>query len=479
MTIEVPPLGSFELNQNEVDAFFRDDFVAFLEKCALALNPGQRFKRNWHHLAIGYQLMEVMQGRCRRLNINLPPRNLKSISVSVAFPAFVLGHDPTKKIVCASYSQELANKLSRDCRTIMQTDWYKRIFPNTQLSEQRNTEADFMTTARGGRMATSVGGTLTGLGADLIIFDDVLKVQDAASIKARKSLIAWYQGTAVTRLDDKKTGAIINVAQRLDADDLSGYLIEAGGWTTLSMPAIATRNESIPLLGGGTHDRKVGEVLHAEHEPQDVLDQARAELGSRGFDAQYQQNPLPLDSDIIKLSWFKTYGASDFSGGAACEVVQSWDTASADKITSDWSVCTTWHVVAEKYYLVDVFRARLRYPELKRKVVELARRFNCECILIENKGSGQSLIQDIAETGPVYPIAIDPVGDKVERLSMCTAAIESGRVYLPQFVPWLDEFKSEILRFPSAHHDDQVDSLSQFLGYMRQRRMQTILRFTF
>jgi hypothetical protein len=273
-----------EPNQAKLfDALLRLDFIAFMQKAFETLNPNQKLKLNWHHEAIACCLEEVLNGNCRRLNINLPPRNLKSILISVALPAFLLGHDPSKRIICASYSQDLANKLSRDCRAVLQSAWYQRAFPKMVISDKHNTESDFTTTARGGRFTSSVGGMLTGRGANLIILDDVMKSQDATSDVARKSVIAWYSGTVVTRLDDKQSGAIINVAQRLHPDDLTGHLIEQGGWKTLSLPAIAVGKVAVPLIGGAFYRRQEGDVLHPEHEPLQVLREICREIGSRDF----------------------------------------------------------------------------------------------------------------------------------------------------------------------------------------------------
>ena len=451
------------------NALLRDDFITFLQKVFRMLNPDQHLDPNWHHFAMAQCLREVLEGDCKRLNINLPPRNLKSIMISVALPAFILGRNPAKRIICASYAKDLAEDFSRQCRAVMQSAWYRRAFPNAVISEEHNTGSDFMTTRRGGRFATSVGGMLTGRGADFIILDDVMKADGAFSDTVRKSVIEWYTGTVVTRLNDKQKGVIINVAQRLHPDDLTGHFIEQGGWKTLSLPAIAPEAMDIVLLGGALHRRKEGDILHPEREPKETLDRLLAEMGSAAFEAQYQQNPLPADGEIIKWDWFRTYGYQEFAGGVPGQMVQSWDTAGTDRSTSDWSVCTTWFVVGERYYLVDVFRERLRYPDLKRKIAALAAQHGAIKVLIENKGTGQSLIQDLHDHGRVFPIAVNPNGDKKGRLSACTALIELGRVFLPQQAPWLGAFKAELLRFPNGSHDDQVDSLSQFLGYMRDQ----------
>ena len=192
-----------------LNAILRAEFTAFLQRCFLTLNPGATFLPNWHIEALAYHLELVRRGKIRRLIVNMPPRSLKSIICSVAFPAFVLGHDPRKRLIVASYGADLATKLGNDCRAILQSPWYRSVFPGTRISRIKNTESEVMTTRHGFRLATSVGGTLTGRGGDFVIIDDPLKPQDAYSDSARQSANDWFDSTLLSRLDDKLNGAII------------------------------------------------------------------------------------------------------------------------------------------------------------------------------------------------------------------------------------------------------------------------------
>ncbi len=463
-TLRNPP-SLYEPSQSEIDAVLKRDFFAFSRKAFRTVSPGVRFKPNWHHKVVAYHLNEVSAGRCRRLIINLPPRNLKSILASVAFPAFVLGQDPRRRIICASYSQDLANKHSRDCRAVMESKWYRSLHPEAALDRKRNTESHFMTVNRGERLATSVGGTLTGLGGDIIIIDDPLKPADAMSEKARQAVKEWFSSTIATRLDDKTTGAIVLVMQRLHSEDLAGHLLETGSWTLVNIPAIAVDDQEFTYGPGLVHHRRAGELLHPDHEPQFVLQEQKALLGTAAFEAQYQQNPVPPDGTLIKWSWFRTYGEIP-SRSRNQQIYQSWDTAMTANELSDFSVCTTWCVDERDYFLLDVLRLKLDYPDLKRQILEHALRFNCRRVVIENKGSGQSLIQDIGRDGQLHPVPFNPEGDKIIRAAAQSALIEAGHVHIPERAPWLADFRLEILQFPHGKHDDQVDSLSQFLNYM-------------
>lgn len=464
--------------QEEVDAVLRADFGAFVGKTFRTLNPGRDLKHNWHHEAIAYALTDVMEGRCRRLIINIPPRYMKSIMASVAFPAYVLGHHPTKRIICASYAQDLAAKLSRDCRTIMEMPWYRRLFPAAALDPSHKAECDFSTLKRGSRFATSVGGVLTGLGGDFVIIDDPIKPTDAMSEKARQGAIEWFNNTVSSRLDDKNSGAIIVIMQRLHLEDLSGHLLRAGGWKVLDIPSIAPEAKKYQIGRSRHYARPAGEVLHAAYESEESLRQLKRTMGSLSFEAQYQQNPVPAEGAQIRREWLRYYDTPPkmVLGGSK---FQSWDTASTAKELSDWSVCTTWYVEDGKFYLLDVHRRRLNYPDLKKEIINHSRRWNCSTVIIENKGAGQHLIQEFDVMGFRGIISFMPTADKAMRLAAVSPLIEGGRVLLPRSAPWYDDFLTELLQFPNGAHDDQVDSFSQFLNYWQDRNYNSIRTISF
>lgn len=456
-----------------LNALLRCDFESFVAKSFQEVTPAQTFLRNWHHAALAWHLEQCRLGKCRRLIITLPPRQLKSIFASVALPAFALGHDPTARIICVSYSSELSAKLARDCRAVMGSRWYRDIFPGTRLSRERNAELDFMTTQRGFRLATSVGGTLTGRGGNLIILDDPMKPEEALSEARRKSVTDWVDNTLYTRLDDKRTDVIIIVMQRLHIEDLVGHVLSKGDeWTVLNLPAICEIDERIRIDDECYHLRKVGDLLHAEREPLHVLDAMKASMGAFNFAAQYQQTPIPVDGEIVRWEWFRFY-ETEPARGYHDRVVQSWDTASKSGELNDYSVCTTWLMQGEMFYLLDVFRKRLNYPELRRAMIDQAARWSPSAVLIEDKASGTALAQDIRMgelKGAGLPIRIEPDGDKITRAAAQSVAIEAGTVMLPARADWLADLRSEIVQFPNGRHDDQIDSITQFLKWARKPR---------
>ena len=204
-----------ELSREEYEYFMSRDLMSFTERAFYELNPQAKFLSSPHIEVLVSKLESCRQGKVRRLIINLPPRSLKSHAASVAFPAWLLGHDPTKQIICASYGQDLADKHARDCRTLMTSTFYRRLFPNTHLSLEKQSVNEFMTTAQGFRLSTSIGGVLTGRGADLIILDDPRKPDEALSETRRNAVNEWYDNTLVTRLNNKETGVIVIVMQSL------------------------------------------------------------------------------------------------------------------------------------------------------------------------------------------------------------------------------------------------------------------------
>jgi predicted phage terminase large subunit-like protein len=452
------------MHDEELLALLREDFTTFIQACFEQVSPGSAFVYGPHLDLIADRLDRVRRGEIKRLIINIPPRNLKSISASVALPAFILGHDPKKEIICASYAQDLADKHAFDCLAVMRSKCYQKIFP-TRIAG-RKARNDFTTTKGGGRMATSVGGVLTGRGADIIIIDDPLKPEQALSELSRTAVNRWLDNTLLSRLNDKESGAIIIIMQRLHADDLTGHVLEQGGWEILSLPAIAEEDEAYEYKMIGerkTFTRKKGEALHPEREPLETLLKLKATLGEYNFAGQYQQRPAPEGGGLVKAEWFSRY---DYVPSHFDLTIHSWDTASKQTELADYSVGTVWGVLDDKMYLLNIFREKLDYPRLKHAVKSYSMSYNPDVILIEDKASGTQLIQELKYDGMWNVKGITPTGDKIMRLHAQTARIEAGLVLLPQEALWLEEYLKEITTFPYGKHDDQVDSTAQALQYM-------------
>ena len=462
-----------KLSVDECQFLMRRDLMSFIERSFYELNPQTAFSKSPHIEVLASRLEDCRQGKTKRLIVNLPPRSLKSHAVTVTFPAWLLGHSPATQIICASCGQDLADKHARDCRSLMASEFYRTLFPRTRLSPEKQSVNEFLTTALGFRMSTSVGGVLTGRGADLIILDDPLKPDDALSEAKRTGANEWYSNTLLSRLNSKEAGVIIIVMQRLHQDDLVGHAMHQQDWEVLSFPAIAEEDE-VHLIenawGRRQFKRKTGEVLQPDRESRLTLEGIKATIGSYNFASQYQQSPIPVGGAIVKTEWLKYCEAGDLPSNFSC-VLQSWDTANKSGELNDFSACTTWGAFYDRYYLLDVFRQRLDYPDLERAVLDQARKHHADIVLIEDKASGTQLIQSLKAGGMygIEPYDPPPGSDKILRLYAQTAEFESGRVILPRSAPWLDEYIRELTSFPGSKYDDQVDSTTQALDHLKNK----------
>src|SRR5712672_4474929 len=330
-----------DLSPRVYKEILRLDLGYFAQHCFCELNPQAAFLPNWHIEVIAAKLAAVREGKIRRLIINLPPRHLKSLLASIAFPAWCLGHDPTAQILCVSYAQDLADKLARDCRGIMMSPWYRRIFP-TRLAPHRQAVQEFITTRQGYRLATSTGGVLTGRGADIILIDDPLKPEEALSEAQRRAANDWYDHTLYSRQNDKRRSAIVMIMQRLQEDDPVGHVLAQEPWEVLSFPAIAEADEMHAIetiWGPQCFRRRQGEALHVGREPLEILDGIQRTIGEYNFAGQYQQSPAPLGGGMVKPVRFQCYREDELPKRFD-RIVQSWDTAAE---LSDFSVCIRRH----------------------------------------------------------------------------------------------------------------------------------------
>lgn len=447
------------------DVILRSDFQAFVEKAFRVVYPHDMYVSGWHIRAVCWHLKQVLAGTMPRLIVNLPPRSLKSFIVSVAWPAFILGRDPSRRIICVSYSEDLAKDHARLFRFLVGSAFYRRLFPLTRVSASKNTETMVATTKNGFRLATSIGGTLTGKGGHLIIIDDPMKAEGVNSENDRQRVIDWFKSTLISRLDDPVLGQIVVVQQRIHAFDLSGYLLEQGGWKHLSLAAECRRDIRVAIGPRKIHFFKEGHLLHPERLPISVLKARYKELGSAQFSAQYLQDPVPPEGTIIKRAWFRYY-----EGRLAphfIEIIQSWDVAAKIGVGNDWSVCVTLGVAKDGYYVIDVARMKVEFPDLLKASQRLANAFRPDRILIEEASNGLSLLQSLSAATALNVIGIKPRQDKEARVNGVSAMFESGKVRFEKNADWLPVLERELVEFPGGRNDDQVDALSQLLAWVR------------
>jgi predicted phage terminase large subunit-like protein len=452
------------LDRKAADALYRNHFGAFVYGAFEVVNPGLQLRPNWHIDCVCHHLQMMATGQtARRLVLNQPPRSLKSFMTSVALPAWLLGRNPSSRIICASYSEELANKFSRDCRALVDNPFYRRVFPRTRLNPKKATEGEFETTRRGYRFTTSVGGTLTGRGGDVLIIDDPIKANDANSAIALDGAVDWFRNTALSRLDNPGESLIIVTMQRLHMNDLSGILIE-NGWPKLVLPAIATEPADYVVAEGEIYHRPVGQLLQPDRDSMEALDEIKREAGSRVFAAQYQQNPTPPDGNMIKAAWLGRY-PTVLDRNKYRRVVLSCDPAGKAGTRNDYTAIAISGVRDKELHLLHVTRGHWTVLQMRDQISALVEQWKPDPVIVEDTSSGMGLIQLLREKTWLNIVGQHPRDDKETRMSRHQGRFEAGRILLPIEAVWLADFESELLCFPNGRYDDQVDAFMLFLDW--------------
>lgn len=471
MTATTDPLAL--LDPDERDAVLRNDLASFTRMAFRILKGGAAPVWAPYLDVVCANLQDVAIGDTPKLIVTLPPRFLKSICGSVALPAFFLGHNPSLDVMCVSYAQEIARGFGDDTRKVMAHLDYKRLFA-TRLTSER-APAHLLKTVQGGvRRATSIDGVATGLGANLLIFDDPQKAGETLSDAIRRSTNEALERTFLSRQNDPQKERIVIIMQRLHEDDFVGHALGLGDWKLINLPAIAEKDELWTyqtFLGAHEWRRRETESLHPARFPIEVLKVRREQSGEAVWAGQYQQRPAPEGGGLVKTEWFQRRALETMPTKYE-RVIQSWDTAIKTEEWNDCSVCTTWGVVGDDIFLIDVYRARHKYPDLRDAVIAQAARYRPATVLIEDRASGSQLLQELPRLGLQICQAIEPERDKQMRMASQTAILANGFVHVPEDAPWLAEYLYEMSVFPNGKHDDQVDSTSQFLIWRNNVRME-------
>lgn len=410
-----------------------------------------------HHFIIANALDEVEKGNIDRLMIFTPPRHTKSELASRRFPAYAMGRNPRRQIICATYNGDFATDFGRDVRDIVAGREYRALF-NTSLRPDSKAANKWKTSQGGIYLSAGIGCGITGKGADIALIDDPDKDRKEADSKTfRDAKWKWYTSTFYTRL--MPGGAIVIIMTRWHEDDIAGRLLEAqekGGdqWTIIKLPALA---EADDLMG-----RQPGEALWPAWYDKAALQKIKIAIGSSDFEALYQQNPSIASGMIFMRAWWQYYKEPPVFK----RILQSWDTAFKTGQENDFSVCTTWGEAKNGYYLIDLWQEKVEYPELKRAILQQNDKHRPHTIVIEDTAAGASAIQELKRETRIPLIAIDVDSDKIARSKAVTPLIEAGKVFLPEKAPWVGDYVTNLAKFPNAAHDDDVDSTTQALNHM-------------
>ena len=451
----------------------KSDLPSFIQKVFNTVDPNAEYLHNWHIELIAEYLQACINGEIKRLIINIPPRHMKSISVAVAFPAWLLGHNPSEQIMCASYSNNLSFKHSMDCRAILNAEWYKQLFPNTTLLTDQNTQRKFTTTKRGFRIATSVGSTTTGEGGNFLIVDDPLSADEARSEVMRAKANTWFDQTFSSRLNNKKEGVIVVIMQRLHENDLTGHLLQKGNWEHLCLPLIAEKEELL-VKGHCKKHRMVGDLLHPERIGLDSIQQLKNEIGPYGFAGQYQQTPTPTGGGVFEKQWLSYYDNIDHT---TMNKYLLADPANSKNKGSDYTSMVMMGAHQDgNLYLIDAIRDRLNVREREDLLFEWHQKYKPTVVAYEKYGMQVDI--DWIKKGMEdrnYRFFIQEVGgvlSKEDRIKRLVVYFYNKKIYLPRWLyktnsegqcnDLIDAFiHQEYLTFPCGLHDDMLDAMSR------------------
>ena len=442
----------------------RTDMIEF----AKSVYPG--FKVGPHHRKLAKIFKDVIDGKKKRVIINIAPRMGKSEFSSYLFPAFFLGNFPNKKIIMGTHTAGLSEDFGRRVRNLVDSDEYKELFDQTQIADDQKAAGKWSTSQGGQYYAAGVGGALAGRGADLFVIDDPHSEQDVKvnSRLAFDTAWSWFQTGPLQRL--MPGGAIIIIMTRWSKLDLTGRLLdyqtknetpEEDRWEVVELPAI---------LHEGTEKEK---SLWPDQWPLEALKSKKQALDPQYWNAQYMQNPVSNNAAIVSRNSWRIWPGDQ---PPQCEfILQSWDTAFEAKTSADYSACTTWGVFyneeeghTAQIILLDAFKDRMAFPELKQVALKHYREWEPDGFIVEKKAAGGPLIQELRNMGiPVEEYTPSRGNDKIVRLNAVADLFASGKVWAPD-TRWAREVIEEVASFPNGEHDDFVDTTSQAL--LRFRR---------
>jgi len=433
------------------------DFRAYIEAAWPIVEPETDFVPGWHIDAIADHLTAVTRGEIRKLLINVPPGHMKSLETCVFWPTWEWTRTPELRSLFASYGEEFATRDSVKSRRIVQSDWYQdRWGDRVHLASDQNLKKRYENTATGYRI--SGGLTLTGERGDRLVVDDPHDIREIHSEAARKAVLEWWDQVMSQRGRDPKTVAKVIIMQRLHEEDLSGHVLQEGGWTHLCLPAEYERAHPFVYV----HDprKEEGELLWPQRFGAVEIAQLKIPLGSYGVAGQFQQRPSPAGGGMVKRAWWKFYTEvpADLD-----QVIQSWDCAFKDTDGSDYVVGTVWGKKGANRYLLDLVRDRMDFPTTCRAIETMSSKWPAAAAkLVEDKANGTAVIATLKNRIPGL-IPVEPQGGKEARLAAVSPTIEAGNVWLPAGAAFVEDFLGEFTAFPKGAHDDQVDSTTQAL----------------
>lgn len=449
------------------------------------LEPSTELLWNWHMDAMCLHSEALFEDwlkrrenpeykqRMRNLVINVPPGSAKSRLVSVCLPAWIWTQFPGFKMIFLSANPRVALRDSVLCRDMIESEWYQKTFsPAWQIRDDQNTKSSFWNTAGGFRNAGGFNSRITGDRCDLLGWDDPHDAEEVNSETKRSHVIERWDAAIKNRVNSPDSSIRLGIMQRLHYRDLTGHVLDSGEWSLLRIPQEYDGDRIVTPIGWSDPRTELGELMFPARFSKEFVENEKR--NSYHFAGQHQQSPVPREGGMIKLAWFQRYKEPP---ATQREIILSLDTASkASELSCPW-VAGIWALKDGQMYLLYVLRKQMEYPEGKRTIINLMEKWSPSAVLIEDKSTGQSLIQEYRQGVKLSNglkttynvIAIEPESDKVTRMSTESPAIEAGRVWLPETASWLGDYELELTTFPRSATADQVDMTSQLLKWVRTR----------
>lgn len=467
----VNPAAALQYIQEEKARRAEESLPEFIKQAWHVIEPGRQYVSNWHIDCIGEYLEAVELHQINRLIINIPPRHMKSIEVSIAYPAWAWVKHPNKRFIKVSYADTLSRKQNILCRDIIQSPWYQRNWGDRfQIKSDVNRQNEFRNNHQGMMFSTSTGGAITGEGGDVIILDDPQNPLMANSEAEREATISFFTNTLQSRLNDAKTGAFIIVMQRLHEQDLTGYILaEQLGYTQICLPAIAEQKTVVSFpVSGKEIIREEGDILNPQRFDADVLAGIKKSMGSLQFSGQYQQRPAPAGGIIFKREWLSQF----YKVAPTMQMlIQSWDQPFTK---SQGSAKCAGIVMGRKgadLYVFDLINEKMEFTESVAAMRTLSGKWpKARAKVVENKANGPAIVSLLKKEIPGL-VEFNPVGSKEERALSVTPYLEAGNLHLPDPAthPWVNDFIEDLLRFPKGQYKDDVDAFVQGVLYLMDK----------
>lgn len=442
---------------------------AFIEQAWAVIEPGTPYVDNWHIHLIGEYMQAINQGQIKRLIINIPPRNMKSIEATVCYPAWTWIKAPEKRFIKVSYADTLSRKHNILTRDIITSPWYQENWGNVfSLKDDVNRQNEFKNSAQGFMFSTSIGGTLTGEGGDVIIIDDPQDPKQANSIAERETVISFFQNKLQTRLNDPENGVIILIMQRLHEKDLTGHILsERLGYEHLKLPAIAPERTVITFpISKKEVVREENDILNPARFSRKVLDELKRTMGSMQFAGQFQQSPVPDEGIIFKREWLnKTF--RELPAGAT--IIQSWDLPFKN---SEASAKCAGIVMARKgaeLFILDCVNDKMSFVDSVTAIKDLTKKHpKARGKVVEDKANGPAIIDFLKKDVPGM-IPFNPRGSKEDRALSVAPYFEAGNVYFLEGAPWAGDLREDLRKFPNGTYKDTVDATVQAILYLMDK----------